>query len=66
MTIHYSSEPATGLALCGAPVQKFGINVLATWGRTGGGLFVNCPECLIHAPAKRKRRIGFDRGKKFR
>jgi hypothetical protein len=63
MTIHFAEYNAP--ALCGAPVQKFRINVIATWGKTGD-LFVNCPECLMHRPTKRKRREGFDRGKKFR
>jgi len=66
MTIHYQAtdSPTT---LCGAPVQKFRVNTLSHWGPSAGGaFFVNCPECLMHRPAKRKRAQGFDKGRKFR
>lgn len=68
MTIHYQdpTERKGATALCGVPVQKFRVNVVETWGSTPGGVFVNCPECLLHRPAKRKRRGVINSGRKFR
>lgn len=60
-------EPFALFATCGAPLDRFATNGLSWWGTLGADRpFVNCPECLIKAPPKRKRAYGFQRGKKFR
>lgn len=65
MTTHYQ-PPGSKETVCGAPVQKFQVNTLSVWEGPHLGMFVNCPECLLHRPAKRKRMKGFDGGRKFR